>query len=109
MVLDGVTEGTVGVEYTFTATVSSELTPTVPITYVWQIAGEQAGTPSPSQLITDTFLFQEDAAGTYTVIVTATNGITTNGGHVSTSKEVTLEKADSGDAFIYLPLIVRNP
>ena len=95
--------------YTFTATVSSELTPTVPITYVWQIAGEQAGTPSPSQLITDTFLFQGDAVGTYTLIVTATNGIAANGGHVSASKEITLEEADSGDTFIYLPLVIRIP
>ncbi|MFP4394016.1 MAG: hypothetical protein ACLFTI_02030 [Anaerolineales bacterium] len=107
--IDGLTEGTVGVSYTFTATVSSALTPTMPITYVWQIVGEAAGTPIASQLITDTFVFQGNAADTYTIIVTATNGISTNGGHVSDTQEITLEDAESGDSFIYLPLIVRTP
>ncbi len=108
--ISGANAGTVSAEYTLTATVGSALTPTMPITYIWQIVGEDVKPPVVRHSITDTFLFQGEISGTYTIVVTATNGTTANGGQASDLHNIELtDTGGPGDGnIIYLPLILRN-
>lgn len=84
----------------------------MPITYVWQVVGEEPTQPKVTHSPTDTFLFQGDTPGVYTIIVTVTYGDADNSVEVNASKTIRLvedaeEPAD--DRFIlYLPLVSNN-
>ncbi|MCP4540224.1 MAG: hypothetical protein GY832_24050 [Chloroflexi bacterium] len=70
--ITGTSTGIVNTDYNLTANILP-VTATTPVTYVWQVTG-QAGEQHTGQGISDTFTFNGDTVGTYTITVTADNG-----------------------------------
>jgi hypothetical protein len=70
-VIEGPDSGLVGTSYTFTAT-TNPLTTTLPISYVWQTAGQPPITHTNG--LTDTAAFSWNTPGQKTITLTVTNG-----------------------------------
>lgn len=99
--LQGASAGGVGETYTFTATITPT-TAAQPITYTWQISGESPITRTGG--LTDTLAFSWATSGTYTITITAENGI---GSPVTATHTITITTV-LPQWHIYLPLMGKN-
>jgi PKD repeat protein len=93
----GPTTGTVGTVYAFTATVAPP-DASLPVTYTWDPA------PAPGSLLLhdgSVAAHAWDAAGDYTITLTATNC----GGTDMTTHTIHVKAREQ---YIYLPLVMRN-
>jgi hypothetical protein len=95
----GPTTGSVGIPYTFTASIRLLTgTLTLPITYSWQ-ATDRDGVVRTWDGLTDTEVFAWKVPGAKTVVVTATNA----GGDIGRA-----EQRIAVTGYVYLPLTMRN-
>jgi hypothetical protein len=95
--IDGPTQGVVHASYTFTATVSPSTT-TLPISYIWQVTGQDTMTTTTYSL-SNTASFTWPTTGSNLITVTATNAV----GTVSDTHVITICLCK-----VYLPVVMRN-
>jgi len=100
VIVDGTSTGHVSATYAFTASIVP-VTANRPVTYLWRAAG-QAEVTTTTDAPSHTVLFTWGTTGTKTIVVTATNALSTvtSAPHVIT--------VTPGIAKIYLPLVLRN-
>jgi hypothetical protein len=102
--LAGPLTGTVGVPTAFTASVVP-LSATTPITYVWQVTGQGAGTFPLTRVsgLSDTLSVTWTTSGTYSVSIAARNVA----GAVTGGRTVAVQYAPPERHYLYLPLVVQ--
>jgi uncharacterized repeat protein (TIGR01451 family) len=101
--LSGPITGVVDSTHTFTATVSP-VTATLPITYTWYATGQ---TPKTHQVngTSHAITFTWSVTGTQTITVTVANE---HGSTVSAPHDITIEIAEEGWRYVYLPLVLKD-
>lgn len=100
LTLIGPITGTVGINHTFTTTVTP-ITTTIPLTYVWSATGQ--ATITQTNNLSDTVSFLWDTVGNKTVTVTASNTM----GAVTTTVNIPIYDVGMTGRRVYLPVVLR--